>query len=132
VALEGALKLKEIAYIPTQECPAGEMKHGPLALIEQGTLAIFGATDESVREKLVSNIREIQARGGWVLGVTTSDDSSIEGVANRTLKIPNSHSPYLCAVLSAIPLQLLSYYMARALGCEIDQPRNLAKSVTVE
>lgn len=132
VALEGALKLKEIAYIPTQECPAGEMKHGPLALIEKGILTIFGATDESVREKLISNIREIQARGGWVLAVTTADDESIEGVANRVLRVPKTSSPYLNAVLSAIPLQMLSYHMAKERGCEIDQPRNLAKSVTVE
>ncbi len=132
VALEGALKLKEIAYIPTQECPAGEMKHGPLALIEEGVLSIFGATDESVREKLVSNVREIQARGGWALALTTDGDESLTNVADGVIKIPRTSSAYLNAVLSAIPLQLLSYHMARERDCEIDQPRNLAKSVTVE
>jgi len=132
VALEAALKLKEIAYIPTQECPAGEMKHGPLALIEPGVLAVFGATDESVREKLLSNIKEIQARGGTVLAITTTDDNSLDEVAENVIKVPKTVSSYLNAVLSAIPLQLLAYYMAKELGCEIDQPRNLAKSVTVE
>ncbi len=132
VALEGALKLKEIAYIPTQECPAGEMKHGPLALIEDGILAIFGATDSDVREKLISNIREVQARGGYIMAMTTSGDTSLDGVAETVIKVPETSNSYLNAVLSAIPLQLLSYYMARSLGCEIDQPRNLAKSVTVE
>lgn len=132
VALEGALKLKEIAYIPTQECPAGEMKHGPLALIEEGVLAVFGATDEKVRDKLLSNIKEIQARGGSALAVTTADDDSLDQVCEHVLKVPKTSSPYLNAVLSAIPLQMLSYFMAKALDCEIDQPRNLAKSVTVE
>lgn len=132
VALEGALKLKEIAYIATQETPAGEMKHGPLALIEPGVLAVFGATDASVREKLVSNIKEVQARGGTVLAVTTDDDASLDKVAEMVVKVPKTSSTYLNAVLSAIPLQLLAYHMADARGCEIDQPRNLAKSVTVE
>ncbi len=132
VALEGALKLKEIAYIPTQECPAGEMKHGPLALVEPGVLCVFGATDADVRDKLLSNIKEIQARGGHVLAVTSEDDESLDNVAEEVVKIPATSSAYLRAVLSAIPLQLLSYYMALALGHEIDQPRNLAKSVTVE
>lgn len=132
VALEGALKLKEVAYIGTQECPAGEMKHGPLALIEPGVLAVFGATDQDVREKLISNIKEIQARGGTVLAVTTEDDNSLKSVTEHVLKVPKTSSNYLNAVLSAVPLQLLAYYMAKERGCEIDQPRNLAKSVTVE
>lgn len=132
VALEAALKLKEIAYIPTQECPAGEMKHGPLALIEQGTLAVFGATDPATRDKLISNIREVQARGGYVLAVTTSDDPSLDGVAEKVIKIRPTGDAFLNALLSIVPLQMLAYYMAHARGCEIDQPRNLAKSVTVE
>ncbi len=132
VAREGALKLKEIAYIPTQESPAGEMKHGPLALVEQGTLAIFGATDADVREKTVSNVREVQARGGFVVAVTTEGDDSLDGVAEAVLKVPASRSAYLNALLSVLPMQLFAYYVAKAKGCEIDQPRNLAKSVTVE
>ncbi|MCG9896108.1 MAG: glutamine--fructose-6-phosphate transaminase (isomerizing) [Fimbriimonadaceae bacterium] len=132
VGLEGALKLKEIAYIATQECPAGEMKHGPLALIEPGVLAVFGSTDPRVREKVVSNIKEVQARGGTILAITTDDDSSLDGVAEHVLKIPATRSVHLNAILSAIPMQMLAYHMARHLGCEIDQPRNLAKSVTVE
>ena len=132
VSLEAALKLKEIAYIPTQECPAGEMKHGPLALIEPGILTVFGATDPDVREKLGSNIKEIQARGGHALVITTDDDRSLDEVADTIVKVPKSLSPTLNALISIIPLQLLPYHMAHALGCEIDQPRNLAKSVTVE
>lgn len=132
VALEGALKLKEVAYIGTQECPAGEMKHGPLALIEPGVLAIFGATDADVREKLISNMKEIQARGGTTLAITTDDDTSLATVTEHVIKVPHTSSSYLNAVLSAVPLQLLAYYMAKERDCEIDQPRNLAKSVTVE
>ncbi|MCU0317466.1 MAG: glutamine--fructose-6-phosphate transaminase (isomerizing) [Fimbriimonadaceae bacterium] len=132
VSLEAALKLKEVAYVPTQECPAGEMKHGPLALIEPGVLAVFGATDSDVREKTVSNMKEVQARGGYVLALTTEDDSSLDSVADRVVKVPKSGSPYLNALVSIVPLQLLAYYVAKARGCEIDQPRNLAKSVTVE
>lgn len=132
VSLEAALKLKEIAYIPTQECPAGEMKHGPLALIEDGTLAIFGATDSATRDKLSSNIREIQARGGYAVALVPQDDASLDSVADRVLKLPQNQDDVLNALSSIVPLQMLSYYMAKELGCEIDQPRNLAKSVTVE
>jgi glutamine---fructose-6-phosphate transaminase (isomerizing) len=132
VALEAALKLKEVAYVPTQECPAGEMKHGPLALIEEGTLAVVGATQANTRDKLASNISELQARGGHVLGITTKDDSLIPGVSDTVAKIPATGDWYLDALLSVVPLQLFSYYMALYRGCEIDQPRNLAKSVTVE
>lgn len=129
---EGALKFKEIAYIPTQECPAGEMKHGPLALIEKGTLAVFGATDSDIREKLVSNVREIQARGGFAWCLTTDGDTSLDGVADAVTKVPDTGEPYLNALLSVIPMQLFSYYVAQGRELEIDQPRNLAKSVTVE
>ncbi|MDI9641329.1 SIS domain-containing protein [Kamptonema cortianum] len=132
VALEAALKLKEIAYIPTQECAAGEMKHGPLALIEPGTLAVFGSTDAEIREKLASNIREVQARGAHAMIITTSDDSSLDAIGDSVLKIPQTGDAYLNALLSIVPLQLFAYHMAREAGCEIDQPRNLAKSVTVE
>lgn len=138
VALESALKMKEIAYIPTQEMPAGEMKHGPIALIEPGVLAVFGATCDahiegaSLREKVISNMQEIKARGGTILAVTTDDDNTVGRVADHVLKVPKCDSDFLSALLSAIPLQLLAYHVARLLGREIDQPRNLAKSVTVE
>lgn len=132
VALEGALKLKEIAYIPTQESPAGEMKHGPLALVQPGVVALFGATDTTIVDKTVSNMREVQARGGEVIAITTEDDSVVGKVADKVIRIPNTGNEFLNALLSVIPLQLISYHTARLNGCEIDQPRNLAKSVTVE
>lgn len=132
VALEAALKMKEIAYIPTQESPAGEMKHGPLALVEKGVVAIFGATDPNVREKVVTNMKELQARGGTVVAITTSEDTLVEKASDRLIKMAGTPYDFLNALLSVIPLQLLAYHVARLNGCEIDQPRNLAKSVTVE
>jgi glucosamine--fructose-6-phosphate aminotransferase (isomerizing) len=132
LAYEGALKLKEIAYVPTQECPAGEMKHGPLALIEPGVPSVFGATDPDVREKLASNVKEIQARGGHAIVVTTSDDAVLGSYADTLVKVPQTGNLYLNALLTIVPMQLFAYHMARERGCEIDQPRNLAKSVTVE
>ena len=131
-ALEGALKMKEVAYIPTQESPAGEMKHGPLALIEPGVVAVFGATDPAIRDKLASNMQEIKARGGTVVAITTDDDKVAAPVADYVLRIPSTPHAYMNALLGVIPLQLLAYHMARILDCDIDQPRNLAKSVTVE
>ncbi|MCC7230543.1 MAG: SIS domain-containing protein, partial [Fimbriimonadaceae bacterium] len=132
VALEAALKLKEVAYVPTQESPAGEMKHGPLALVEPGVVSIFGATDPATLDKVISNMKEVQARGGTVVSITTDDNESVEKAADRTLKVPETPFEYLNAILSIIPLQLFAYHVARLNGCEIDQPRNLAKSVTVE
>lgn len=132
LALEGALKMKEIAYVPTQESPAGEMKHGPLALVEPGVVAVFGATEEALREKTVSNMREIQARGGKVVALTTETDELVPRVAERTIAVPESTWPFLSSLASIVPLQLLAYHVARLKGCDIDQPRNLAKSVTVE
>ena len=132
VALEAALKLKEVAYVPTQESPAGEMKHGPLALVQPGVVAVFGATDPSTLDKVVSNMKEVQARGGTVIGVTTNEDTTVEKAADETIKVPATPFEFLNAVLSIIPLQLFAYHVARKNGCEIDQPRNLAKSVTVE
>ena len=132
VALEGALKLKEVAYLPTLECPAGELKHGPLALVEDGLLAVVGATDPEVRGKLVGNIREFQARGGFTLAIAPESEQEIHGVADLVVPIPECGNSYLNALLSVVPMQLLAYHMARLRGCEIDQPRNLAKSVTVE
>lgn len=132
VALEASLKMKEIAYIPTQESPAGEMKHGPLALITEGVVAVFGATDAALREKVVSNIKETQARQGTVLAITTKDDTTVEAASDYVLKIPGTGFDFIDALLSVVPLQLLAYHVARLNGREIDQPRNLAKSVTVE
>ncbi|OWU64893.1 MAG: hypothetical protein CBB60_007495 [Armatimonadetes bacterium Cent15-Ar3] len=132
VAAEGALKLKEIAYIPTQEYPAGEMKHGPLALITKDVVSIFGATDPRIREKVVSNMKEVQARSGKVIAIVTEDDTLTEQAADHVVRIPKTKFEFLNALLAIVPLQLLSYHIARLNGCEIDQPRNLAKSVTVE
>lgn len=132
VALEGALKLKECAYIPTQESPAGEMKHGPLALVQEGVVAIFGATDATIRDKVINNMREVQARGGTIVAITTDEDNVIEQVADHVLRVPDTPYEFMNALLSIIPIQLLAYHIARLKGCEIDQPRNLAKSVTVE
>lgn len=132
VAMEGALKLKEIAYIPTQEYPAGEMKHGPLALITNEILSIFGATDPKIRDKVVSNMKEVQARGGEIIAITTDEDTLIQQVAENVIRIPRTKYDFLNALLAIIPLQLFAYHVARLKGCEIDQPRNLAKSVTVE
>lgn len=132
VALEGALKLKEIAYIPTQESPAGEMKHGPLALVEPGVFAVFGATSPSLREKLVSNMKELQARGGTVVAITTDKSDVIDAVSDHVVRFDPCPYDFLDALLSVIPMQLIAYHIARLRGCEIDQPRNLAKSVTVE
>ena len=124
--------MKEVAYIPTQESPAGEMKHGPLALVEKDVVAVFGATDPSIREKLASNMQEIKARGGTVVAITTAEDEVAAPVADFVLRIPATGHDYMNALLGVIVLQLLAYHFARLRGCEIDQPRNLAKSVTVE
>lgn len=132
VSLEGALKLKEVAYIPTQESPAGEMKHGPLALVHPGVVAMFGSTDQAVRDKVVSNMKEVQARGGTIIAIVTEDDQVTERAADAVVRIPKSGFPFMSALLSIIPMQLFAYHVARLRGCEIDQPRNLAKSVTVE
>lgn len=131
-AMEGALKMKEIAYIPTQESPAGEMKHGPLALVTRGVVAVFGVTNPSTREKVISNIKEIKARGGTVVAVVLESDSMTPVEADYVIRIPQIDSHAIAAMVSVVPLQLLAYHVARFKGCEIDQPRNLAKSVTVE
>jgi glucosamine--fructose-6-phosphate aminotransferase (isomerizing) len=132
VAMEAALKLKEIAYVPTQEYPAGEMKHGALALVQPGVVAVVGATDPATADKVTSNIKEVQARGGTIVAITTTEDQTVHKVAEMTIKVPNTPFDFLNALLSIIPLQLFAYHTARLAGCDIDQPRNLAKSVTVE
>lgn len=132
VALEAALKLKEIAYIPTQESPAGEMKHGPLALVVPGVIAVFGVTNSTTREKVISNIKEVKARGGTVVAVVMESDKLTPQEADFIIQIPHTDSHTIAATASVLPLQLLAYHVARLNGCDIDQPRNLAKSVTVE
>ena len=131
VALEGALKLKEISYIHAEGYPAAEMKHGPIALIDEEMPVIVIATNKSAYEKIVSNIQEVKARKGHVIAVVTEGDKEISQIADSTIEIPETLEPFT-PLLSAIPLQLLSYYIAIMRGCDVDQPRNLAKSVTVE
>jgi glutamine---fructose-6-phosphate transaminase (isomerizing) len=131
VALEGALKLKEIAYIHAEGYPAAEMKHGPIALIDENMPVIFIATQDKSYAKIVSNIHEVRSRKGIVIAIVTEGDTTISNIANYTIAIPES-SEILTPLLATIPLQLLSYYTAVLRGCNVDQPRNLAKSVTVE
>ncbi|MFO7818985.1 MAG: glutamine--fructose-6-phosphate transaminase (isomerizing) [Halanaerobacter sp.] len=130
VVQEGALKLKEISYIHAESYPAGELKHGTLALVEEGVPVIALGTQTSVLEKTLSNIKEVKARGGVVTGVVFSDEEELEDLDYR-FEIPPT-SEVLTSILSVIPLQLLAYYTAVERGCNVDQPRNLAKSVTVE
>ncbi len=131
VALEGALKLKEISYIHAEGYPAAEMKHGPIALIDENMPVIVIATNKSAYEKIVSNVQEVKARKGMVISVVKKGDKVIKGLSDYTIEIPDTDEP-LTPLLSVIPLQLLSYHIALKRGCNVDQPRNLAKSVTVE
>lgn len=131
VALEGALKLKEISYIHAEGYPAAEMKHGPIALIDEDMPVIFIATRDSSYEKVVSNIQEVKARKGRVIAIVTEGDNLIPGMVDFVISIPEAHE-MISPLLSVIPLQLLSYYIAVMRGRNVDQPRNLAKSVTVE
>jgi glucosamine--fructose-6-phosphate aminotransferase (isomerizing) len=130
-ALEGALKLKEISYIHAEGYPAAEMKHGPIALIDEMMPVVFVAPHDSVFEKLVSNVQEVKARRGTVIAITTRDEEALEGKVDYEFRIPETIEG-LTPVLAAIPLQLLAYYIAVKRGANVDQPRNLAKSVTVE
>jgi glucosamine--fructose-6-phosphate aminotransferase (isomerizing) len=131
VALEGALKLKEISYIHSEGMPAAEMKHGPIALVTDGMPAVFMATVDSHYEKVLGNIEEIRSRGGRVIAITTEGDSSIHDLCEHVLLVPKTE-PSLQPILTVIPLQLLAYHAAVLRGCNVDRPRNLAKSVTVE
>ncbi len=131
VALEGALKLKEISYIHAEGYPAAEMKHGPIALIDENMPVFVIATNKSAYEKVVSNIQEVKARKGVVVAVVTEGDEIIKKLADYTIEIPETEEPFT-PLLSVIPLQLLAYYIAVMRDCDVDQPRNLAKSVTVE
>ena len=132
VALEGALKLKEISYIPTDAYSAGEMKHGPIALLEEGTPVVVVATDQKlIYEKVVSNIQETRARGAHVIAIATDGNEDIQHHADDVIYIPRTPA-FLQAALAVVPLQLLAYRIARLRGLNVDQPRNLAKTVTVE
>ena len=131
VALEGALKLKEISYIHAEGYPAAEMKHGPIALIDENMPVVFLAPSKGHYEKVVSNAQEIKARKGKIIAVVTENDTQMSSLADHTLEIPEVDEIF-SPILSVIPLQLLSYHIATMRGCNVDQPRNLAKSVTVE
>jgi glucosamine--fructose-6-phosphate aminotransferase (isomerizing) len=131
ICLEGALKLKEIAYVPTEAYSAGEMKHGPIALLDDQTPVVCIATDSHVYDKVVSNIQETRARGAKVIAIATDGNEDIQHHADDVIYVPRSH-PLLQAVLAIVPLQLLAYKIAQLRGLNIDQPRNLAKTVTVE
>jgi len=131
VALEGALKLKEISYIHAEGYAAGEMKHGPIALVDDNLPVIVVAAKDHYYEKIVSNIQEVKARKGNIIAVVTEGDTGLTNMVNDLFEIPKSH-PAVSPLLAIIPLQLFSYYIAVMRGCDVDQPRNLAKSVTVE
>jgi glucosamine--fructose-6-phosphate aminotransferase (isomerizing) len=131
VALEGALKLKEISYIHAEGYPAAEMKHGPIALIDDDMPIVVIATRKGNYEKVVSNVQEVKARGGRLIAIVTEGDKTVKEMADYVIEIPQI-SEALSPLLANIPLQLLSYYIAVKRGCNVDQPRNLAKSVTVE
>jgi glucosamine--fructose-6-phosphate aminotransferase (isomerizing) len=131
VALEGALKLKEISYIHAEGYPAAEMKHGPIALIDENMPVVFIAPKGRVYQKILSNIEEVKARGGRVIAITTDGNGELDRLADHMISVPTTHE-MLQPVLTVIPLQLLAYHIAVLRGCNVDQPRNLAKSVTVE
>jgi len=131
VALEGALKLKEISYIHAEGYPAAEMKHGPIALIDENMPVVFVAPHVGIYEKVVSNIQEVKARNGKVIAIVTEGDTTVKGIADYVIEIPETVE-MLVPLLATIPLQKLAYHIAILRGCNVDQPRNLAKSVTVE
>ncbi len=131
ISLEGSLKLKEISYIHSEAYAAGELKHGTISLVEEGTLFAAVATQPSLKDKMLSNIKEVKARGAIVLAVTTMGSTEIENAADYTVTLPETN-PLFADSLAIIPLQMLAYYIAVGRGCDVDKPRNLAKSVTVE
>ena len=131
VALEGALKLKEISYIHAEGYPAGEMKHGPIALIDENLPVVVLAGKNGVYDKILANIEEVKARGGIVIAIITEGDAAIVKRVDHAVQVPLSN-PLLMPILMSIPLQLLAYHIAVLRGADVDQPRNLAKSVTVE
>ena len=131
VALEGALKLKEISYIHAEGYPAAEMKHGPIALIDENMPVVIIATKKGHYEKVVSNVQEIKSRKGIVIGVVNEGDEQVKGIADYLIEVPET-SECFSPLITSIPLQLLSYHIEVMRGANVDQPRNLAKSVTVE
>lgn len=132
VALEGALKLKEISYIHAEGYPAAEMKHGPIALIDQlMPVVVIAPRNDPTYLKVKANIEEVHARNGTLIVITDEGNDELDGFSDYVIHVPQI-DPYLQPILSVVPLQLLSYYVAKMRGCAIDQPRNLAKSVTVE
>jgi glucosamine--fructose-6-phosphate aminotransferase (isomerizing) len=131
VALEGALKLKEISYIHAEGYPAGEMKHGPIALIDEELPVVVLAPKDSLYEKILSNIEEVKSRGGKIIIITNDTDNEVCRVSDQCIMMPETN-PYLMTILLAVPVQLLAYHIGLLRGCDVDQPRNLAKSVTVE
>jgi glucosamine--fructose-6-phosphate aminotransferase (isomerizing) len=131
IALEGALKLKEISYIHAEGYPAGEMKHGPIALIDERLPVVALVTGRRVFDKVKSNLQEVKARDGIVLAVTDRDPAELDGVADHVLRVP-ALSEHLQPIVNVVPLQMLAYQIGVRRGCDVDQPRNLAKSVTVE
>ncbi len=131
IALEGALKLKEISYIHAEGYPAGEMKHGPIALIDENVPVVILAPKNENYEKVVSNMEEVIARGGQVIACCTEGDEDIRQKAGTIIEIPGD-GEYLTPILLSVPMQLLAYHIAVLKGTDVDQPRNLAKSVTVE
>jgi glucosamine--fructose-6-phosphate aminotransferase (isomerizing) len=130
-ALEGALKLKEVSYLHAEGYPAGELKHGPIALVEPGLPVVVVATSSPVLGKVVSNVQEVRARGARVIAVVTEGEGRLDDLADDVLEVP-AVPDLLAPVVVAPPLQLLAYHAALARGCDVDRPRNLAKSVTVE
>jgi glucosamine--fructose-6-phosphate aminotransferase (isomerizing) len=130
-ALEGALKLKELSYVHAEGFPAAELKHGPIALIEDGMPIVAIATECHIYPKMLSNIQEVRARGAEVIAIATEGDTQIGAMADHVLEVPSTPE-LLSPVVVTVPLQLFAYHMAKLRGCDVDQPRNLAKSVTVE
>ena len=131
IAYEGALKLKEISYIHAEGYPAAEMKHGPIALIDEEMPVVVIATNKGTYEKVLSNIQEVKARKGKIIAIITEGDTTVKKMADFIIEIPETEEIFI-PLLATIPLQILSYQIAILRGCNVDQPRNLAKSVTVE
>ena len=131
LALEGALKLKEISYIHAEGGPASEMKHGPIALVDENMPIVFIANRGTSHEKVLSNMMEVKARKGIIIAIITEGDAEIKKIADYSIEIPET-SDAMMPLVASIPLQLLAYHIASLRGCDIDKPRNLAKSVTVE
>jgi glucosamine--fructose-6-phosphate aminotransferase (isomerizing) len=131
VALEGALKLKEISYIHAEGYPAAEMKHGPIALIDENMPVVFICPRDSAYDKVMSNMSEVRARKGRIIAIATEGDHEVTSRADHVIHVPHT-LPMLQPLLSVVPLQLLAYHVAVLRDCDVDQPRNLAKSVTVE